>query len=242
RRLRAASGGEAALPAGARRAHARSRSGRRAGPHRVRRVDARALDQVRYGSVALDPLALEDAAGRPRGVVRIARGGCQLSADRSRPRAGHDGDGVVSTPPAPLDFSGRTALVTGGSRGLGAAITARLAALGAHVFVNYVRDEASARRTLDAVQAGGGSATPVRANLANLAEVDAMFESVASAGPLDILVHSAALGVFKKTMDVRGNQWDLSMAVNARALLWCAQRAAPLMRGRRGRIVSISSL
>src|SRR5262249_49167472 len=106
----------------------------------------------------------------------------------------------------------------------------------------YVRDEASARRTLDAVQAGGGSATPVRANLANLAEVDAMFESVASAGPLDILVHSAALGVFKKTMDVRGNQWDLSMAVNARALLWCAQRAAPLMGGRRGRIVSISSL
>ncbi len=141
-----------------------------------------------------------------------------------------------------LDLVGTRALVTGGSRGLGASISRRLAALGAHVFINYVRDDESARRTLDEIGAAGGSATLVKANLVHLADVDAMFELVASTGGLDILIHNAALGAFKKTLDVRANQWDLSMSVNARALLWCAQRAVPLMAGRRGKIVSISSL
>ena len=141
-----------------------------------------------------------------------------------------------------LDFGGQRALVTGGSRGLGGVLSRRLAALGAHVFINYVRDDASARRTLGDIEAAGGSATLVKANLMHAADVDAMFGQIAAAGPLDILIHNAALGAFKKTIDVRTNQWDLSMSVNARALLWCAQRAVPLMSGRRGRIVSISSL
>jgi len=143
---------------------------------------------------------------------------------------------------AALDFRGSRALVTGGTRGLGAAISRRLAALGAHVVMNYLRDQASARATLQTITDQGGTAELARANLVHRAEVDGLFDRLASAGGLDILVHNAALGAFKPTLDVRTNQWDLSMATNARALLWCAQRARPLMAGRGGRVVSVSSL
>jgi enoyl-[acyl-carrier protein] reductase III len=69
-----------------------------------------------------------------------------------------------------------------------------------------------------------------------------MFDSIRASGGLDVLVHNAALGSFKPTLEVRANQWDLSMSVNARALLLCVKEAAPLMDGRAGRIVSVSSL
>lgn len=141
-----------------------------------------------------------------------------------------------------FNFSGKRALVTGGTRGFGALLSKRLAEHGAHVYMNYVRDEATAQQTLAEIQAAGGSATLLKANLVHSEEIDAMFAQVAADGPLDILIHNAALGTFKPTLDVRANQWDLTMAVNVRALLLCAKRAVPLMAGRPGRIVSMSSL
>jgi enoyl-[acyl-carrier protein] reductase III len=144
--------------------------------------------------------------------------------------------------PVGIDLIGRRALVTGGSRGIGAAIARTLAACGAHVTINYVQNEAAAESTRHEIVAAGGSATLHKANVASGDEVRAMFEAIAAEGPLDILIHNAALGSFKPAMDVRANQWDLSMAVNARALLVCAQAAVPLMAGRGGRIISISSL
>jgi enoyl-[acyl-carrier protein] reductase III len=143
---------------------------------------------------------------------------------------------------ATFDFSGRRALVTGGTRGFGALLSKRLAEHGAHVYLNYVRDDDSAKRTLEEIEQAGGSGTLVKANLVHAAEIDAMFEIVTAGGHLDILVHNAALGTFKPTLDVRANQWDLTMSVNVRALLLCSKRAVPLMAGRSGRIVSISSL
>ncbi len=150
----------------------------------------------------------------------------------------------MTAPPlsAALDFAGRRALVTGASRGFGAVLARRLATHGAHVFINYVRDDDSARRTLSEIEVRGGSATLVKANLIHRADLDAMFDHIATTGRLDILIHNAALGAFKRTLDVRANQWDLSMSVNARALLVCAQKAAPLMSDRSGKIVSISSI
>lgn len=144
--------------------------------------------------------------------------------------------------PLAFDFTGKRALVTGGSRGFGAVLSRRLAAAGAHVFINYLRDDATAERTVEEIRNGGGSATLVKANLVHAAEIESMFGQVAGSGSLDILIHNAALGAFKPTLGVRANQWDLSMAVNARALLLCAQKAVPLMEGRPGRIVSMSSL
>lgn len=142
----------------------------------------------------------------------------------------------------PFDFAGQRALITGGTRGIGAVIAGQLAAASAHVFINHARDDASAARTAGEIAAKGGCVTVVKANLVNRDDIQSMFATIAASGPLDILVHCAAIGSFKPTMDVRANQWDLTMAVNARALLLCAQQAAPLMANRRGKIVAVSSL
>lgn len=140
-----------------------------------------------------------------------------------------------------LDLTGRRALVTGGSRGLGAVLAQTLAAHGAHVYINYVRHEAEARATQQAIADAGGSADLACANLTNPDDIRAMF-----AGPLrdgiDILIHNAAIGSFKPAHEVRANQWDLSMNVNARALLLCVQEALPSLTERRGHVVAVSSL
>jgi enoyl-[acyl-carrier protein] reductase III len=141
-----------------------------------------------------------------------------------------------------FDFSGKRALVTGGSRGIGAVIATCLARSGAHVFINYSQDDASAERTRARIHGAGGSAELVKANLLRPEEIRAMFARVAESGGLDILIHNAALGSFKPAIDLRPNQWDLTMAVGARALLVCAREAVRLMDGRDGRIVSLSSL
>lgn len=140
-----------------------------------------------------------------------------------------------------LDLTGRRALVTGGSRGVGASICEHLALCGAHVYVGYGQHADGAARTADAIRGAGGSATVVGANLVRPEDIQRMFEVAGADGPLDIFVHNAALGSFKPVLDVRVNQWDLSMAVGPRALLVGAQAAATLMPNG-GRIISVSSL
>jgi enoyl-[acyl-carrier protein] reductase III len=140
-----------------------------------------------------------------------------------------------------LDFRGQRALVTGGTRGIGAAIARHLAARGALVFLNYSRDDSAAEATCRGIVADGGRAEIARANLLQPAEVRELVTRIGAGGPLDILVHCAALGSFKPTVDVTPPQWDLTMSIGTRALLIAAQAAAPLMHGR-GRIVSVSSL
>ena len=141
-----------------------------------------------------------------------------------------------------FNFKGKRALVTGGSRGLGAAISQMLAASGAHVFMNYREDENSAQRTSQAISADGGSVSLIRANLLVPEEIRDMFGQISGSGGLDFLIHSAALGSFKPLVEVRPNQWDLTLNTNARALLLCVRQALPLMEGRDGRVVSLSSL
>ncbi len=141
----------------------------------------------------------------------------------------------------PFDFRGQRALVTGGSRGIGAAIARRLAACGAHVTINYLHNEAAARETRNAIEAAGGSAEIAQANVIDPEAISALTSRASSAG-LDILVHNAALGSFKPLHQVKANQWDLTMNVNARALLLLAQGSLAALEARRGRIVSISSL
>ncbi len=147
----------------------------------------------------------------------------------------------MMTPHATVDLSGQHALVTGSSRGLGAVIARALAASGAHVYLNFVRGHVQAEQTQAAIIAAGGRATLAPANLASPDDIRRLFADVI--GPdLDILVHNAAIGSFKPASDVRANQWDLTMQVNARALLLCAQEAAARLEARRGRIIAVSSL
>lgn len=146
------------------------------------------------------------------------------------------------SPSSSLDFTGRRAFITGGSRGVGAAVARDLAARHAHVLINYSRDDAAAADTLEAIAASGGSAELAKANVADVDSLRRVLERAAAEGPLDVLIHCAALGSFKPTLDLKPAQWDLTLSVGARALLVCAQSVAPHMEKRGGVIVSVSSL
>jgi enoyl-[acyl-carrier protein] reductase III len=149
---------------------------------------------------------------------------------------------VTTGCPDPLDFTGRRALVTGGSRGIGRAIASALARRGAHVSINYSRDDKAAEATSAAISREGGKARLIKANLIRPEEVRRMCSAAAEDGPLDVLVHSAALGSFKPVMGVRANQWDLTLAVCTRSFLLSVREAAPLMRQPGSSIVALSSL
>lgn len=139
------------------------------------------------------------------------------------------------------DLAGKRALVTGGTRGIGLAISSALAREGAHVTMGYRTDAASAERAVTAIRAEGGSASAVARNLAVPEEVRALVEEACGEEGLDVLVHDAALGSFKPVLDLKPNQWDLTLSVNARALLLLVRAAEARMRAG-GRVLAISSL
>jgi len=142
-----------------------------------------------------------------------------------------------------MRFDGKTALVTGSGRGIGRAIALRLAEEGADLVVNFFRNRKPAEETADAIRALGRKALVVKANVGEDDGLDALFEAVeAEFGGLDILVCNAASGYNRPAMKQKARGWDWTMNINARSLLFAAQRAVPLMEKRGGgSIVSISS-
>jgi len=136
----------------------------------------------------------------------------------------------------------RTALVTGGSRGIGRAVCRKLAEAGVGVVViNYLENHDAAAVTRKEVESLGAVAHLVPANLAHPSEIDRLFARLAEISPqLDVFVHAAAFGAFKPLSSLKANQWDLSIAVNARSFLLCVQRCLPLMA--QGVVVALSSL
>jgi len=142
-----------------------------------------------------------------------------------------------------MSLEGRLALVTGGGRGIGRAIALKLASQGADIIVNFFRHRGNAEQTAKDIEALGVKAETIRANVGDPAKVDEMFEMIGNKfGRLDILINNAASGVGRPAMDVDVKAWEWTMDINARAYLLCAQRAAKLMEGSGGKIVSISSL
>ena len=141
-----------------------------------------------------------------------------------------------------MSLKGKIALVTGGSRGIGRAITLRLASEGADVVINFFRKRSTAESAAEAVREMGVDAHIIKANLAEPEKIERMFTEIKDTfGRLDILVNNAASGVARSAMDLKSDAWDWTMNINARAALLCAQQAAALMK-QGGVIVNISSL
>jgi enoyl-[acyl-carrier protein] reductase III len=140
------------------------------------------------------------------------------------------------------ELKGKSALVTGGTRGIGRATALALADMGADVAINFFRSRESAKATAEEIQKRGVKALTVRANIGNAEQIPKMFEEVKGAfGKLDILVSNAALGHFGNVLDVNDKMWDVAMSTNAKALLYCSQEAVKMM-PEGGRIVALTSL
>ncbi len=142
-----------------------------------------------------------------------------------------------------MSLEGKVALVTGGGRGIGRAIALKLASQGADIIVDFFRRRSTAEQTAKEIEALGRKAEIIRANVGEEAKIDEMFDMIGNKfGRLDILINNAASGVGRPVTDIDVKAWEWTMDINARACLLCAQRAAKLMEGRGGKIVSISSL
>jgi len=144
---------------------------------------------------------------------------------------------------SPLPFSGKTALVTGSGRGIGHAIALHFARNGADVVVNFFRNRQPAEDTAAEIRKLGRQALLVKADVGDLDDLNRLFDETAQAfGGLDIFVHNAASGYNRPALEQKPKGWDWTMNINARSLLFAAQRAAALMEQRQGGcIVSITS-
>ena len=143
------------------------------------------------------------------------------------------------------ELTGRVALVTGASRGIGRAIAVALAARGARVVINYASNEGAASEAAAAVAAVGGSATLKRFDVADGAATDAAIkEIVAAEGGLHILVNNAGVAVNALTLGARDADWKRALDVNLTGAFQCTRAALrALMKAREaGRIINITSI
>ena len=139
-------------------------------------------------------------------------------------------------------LKGKTALITGGSRGIGRAIGIRLSQYGVNIIINYVRQRRDAEATMAAIEKNGVSCLVVKANVARQDNVERMFAEIQEQyDTLDILVSNAASGVLKPAMELTQRHWDWSMDINARAMLTITQHTVPMMKDG-GTVLAVSSL
>jgi 3-oxoacyl-[acyl-carrier protein] reductase len=143
-----------------------------------------------------------------------------------------------------FDLSGKTALVTGGSRGIGKAAAQALAARGARVILTYARDADAALRAVQEIEAAGGKAEAERLDVANYQESEQTVSAlIKRAGRLDILVANAGIAIDGLLMRLKEADLDAVLAVNLKGALACAQAAIkPMARARAGRILFVSSV
>jgi 3-oxoacyl-[acyl-carrier protein] reductase len=141
------------------------------------------------------------------------------------------------------DLNGHIALVTGGSRGIGAAIATALAGAGAAVAVNYRERAAEADAVVAKINDIGGRAIATAADVSQATNVAKMVDHVASVlGPIDILVNNAGMAIVRGIDDLTESDFDRTIAVNLKSAFLCTQAVLPAMRAKKwGRIVNISS-
>jgi 3-oxoacyl-[acyl-carrier protein] reductase len=143
-----------------------------------------------------------------------------------------------------IDLTGKVALVTGGSRGIGAAVARALAKAGAAVVVNYRQDEAAARAVVAEIQTLGGEASLQQADVQDGQAAAAMVEDVvATRGRLDILVNNAGIIRDALVPEMQDEEWSTVLNTNLSGVFHCSRAAARhMMRARQGRIINMSSV
>ncbi len=143
-----------------------------------------------------------------------------------------------------FDLSGKVALVTGASRGIGRAVAVTLARAGAHVVVNYVGNEAAAAEALAEVTAAGGKGELARFDVCDPEAVDAAVKRIVDAhGRLDVLVNNAGVAIDQLLLRVKPEELEKTWAINVNGAVYCAKSAIrPMMKQKRGRIINLSSV
>ena len=143
-----------------------------------------------------------------------------------------------------FDLTGKVAIVTGGSRGIGRACAKALAAQGAHVVITYVGGEQAAAQTVADIEASGGHAEAERFDVSNMDTAERAISDVAKRlGRLDVLVANAGISRDGLLLRLKEEDLDATLAVNLKGAIACAKAAVkPMMRSKAGRIVFISSV
>jgi 3-oxoacyl-[acyl-carrier protein] reductase len=143
-----------------------------------------------------------------------------------------------------LDLTGRVAVVTGSSRGIGRAIAVKLASLGAKVVVNYNSSEDAANEVVDQIVAEGGQAIAVQADVKVAEQARQLVESaVEKFGQLDILVNNVGITRDALLMRMKEDDWDIVIETNLKGTYNCTKVAQrPMIRQRYGRIINITSV
>ena len=142
-----------------------------------------------------------------------------------------------------MSLKNKVAVVTGASKGIGAAIAERLAADGASVIVNYVRDAKGAEALVAKIHKKGGKAKAVQGDVAKPAESKALIDAAAREfGPVDILVNNAGVFEFRPLADVDEEHFDRQYNINVKGLLFATQAAVNAFGDRGGSVINISSV
>ncbi|HSG28419.1 MAG TPA: SDR family oxidoreductase [Candidatus Krumholzibacterium sp.] len=140
-------------------------------------------------------------------------------------------------------FEGKKALVTGGSRGIGRAISLLLASRGADVAVNYVKDEAAAEDTAAEIRSLGRRCAAFKADISDPKEIKTLISSIRDEfGPLDMLVSNAVSGVIGPVEKIGRFGWDRAMNTNARSFMLLVQQALRVFPETMCKIVAITSI
>ena len=140
-----------------------------------------------------------------------------------------------------LALEGKTALVTGGSRGIGKAIGEKLAAAGAAVIINYARNEQLAHEVVGAISAKGGRAVAIQADVSKAVEVQRLFRDAEKAlGGLDIVIANAGVHIVKPLIENTEADYDYIFDINTRGVFFTLQEAGRRVRDG-GRIVVVST-
>src|SRR5690242_15638171 len=143
-----------------------------------------------------------------------------------------------------MNLSGKSAIVTGASRGIGRAIAIDLAAHGASVVVNYNSSEAAAQEVVSAIAGAGGKAMALRGDVSKVDDANTLIKATVDAlGKVDILVNNAGTTRDTLLMTMKEDDWDVVIDTDLKSVFNCSKAAIrPMIRQRGGRIINITSV